>query len=158
MHITIRPATQEDGTAVVEMVKGLQIHLGETLEGFDEARFIEDAFGDEPQFTLLVAVEDDGESYLGYTLFHDAYEPAYAARGVYLSDLYVSAEARGKGIGKLLLQAVARDADARGRVFIWLVSPQEDARAFYDNVMDIREEVVVYALTDKHFKRLVEES
>ncbi len=155
MSIVIRYATKDDGSAVVEMVKGLQLHLGEDVNNFDEDRFLIDAFGDEPQFRLLVVVEDE-DTYLGYSLFHDTYEPAYAARGVYLSDLYVTKEARGKGVGKLLLQAVARDADARGRVFIWLVSPQEDARKFYDRVMDIREEVVVYALTDKHFQKLVD--
>lgn len=157
MDYNIRRASVIDNVGLIKMVKALLTHLGHDLDNFSESRFLEDAFGEEPQFALLVALDNEG-AYLGYALFHDSYEPAFAARGVYLADLFVTKEARGKGIGKLLLQAVAQDANERGRIFVWLVSPQEDARSFYDNVMDIRDEVVAYALTDQHFKRLVDGS
>ena len=155
MSCFIRKASAQDSVGLIEMVKELLTHLGNDVENFSEARFLEDAFGDAPQFSLLIAVDDDDE-YQGYALFHDSYEPSHAAKGVYLADLFVCAQARGKGIGKLLLQAVARDANSRGREFVWLVSPQEDARPFYDNIMDIRDEAVAYALTGEHFFRLVD--
>jgi GNAT superfamily N-acetyltransferase len=154
MKYHIRKATHSDRLGLVEMAKKLLTHLGNDVENFSEERFIEDAFGEQPQFAVIVAELDDGPL-LGYALFHDAYEPSHTERGVYIADLYVTDLARGLGLGKSLLRAVAIDASNRGRTFVWLVSPQEDARSFYDGVMDIRDEMVAYALTGEHFEKLV---
>ena len=133
------------------MVKALMIDLGDGTENFDEARFLNDAFGPEPQFRILVATDPEGEL-AGYALFHDSYEPAYAARGVYLADLFVKEEARGSGLGKKLIAAVAKDAKDRERSFIWLVSPKEENQAFYDKAMTVRVDLTAYALTTEDFE------
>ena len=133
------------------MVKALMIDLGDGTENFDEARFLNDAFGPEPQFRILVATDPEGEL-AGYALFHDSYEPAYAARGVYLADLFVKEEARGSGLGKKLIAAVAKDAKDRERSFIWLVSPKEENQSFYDKAMTVRVDLTAYALTTEDFE------
>ncbi len=150
---SIRPATEDDGAAVLEMVKALATHTGEGFESFNEARFLEDAFGVDPQFSLFVASDVDG-NLGGYTLFYDAYEPSHAARGVYIADLFVNPEARKTGLGRQLIAAVARDAKSRGRTFLWLVSPNEDAHPFYHNIMDVSQGVVAFALTYDAFDAL----
>lgn len=152
---TLRFATPEDGETLVEMVKLLLVHVGDGTDNFNEQRFLEDAFGNDPQFSVLVAVNQEGELG-GYALFHDSYEPSHSARGVYLVDLFVKEGARGKGVGKQLIAGVARDARRRGREFIWLVSPGEDARAFYGSTMNIKVEVVAYALTGEDFEGLAD--
>jgi len=146
-----RLATHSDSKSLVEMVKGLLIYLEEGTENFDEDRFIHDAFGPDPQFRVLVASDPEGELY-GYALFHDSYEPAYAARGVYLADLFVKDEARGAGLGKQLIAAVAKDARDRGRSFLWLVSPKEENKNFYDKAMTVRADLSAYALTTEDFE------
>ena len=156
MDYVIRPAVPTDATQLVVLVKALQDYLGDGTDNFDAERFVADAFCAEPLFSLLVA---EGEDELaGYALYHDAYESSFAQKGIYLADLYVSENARGRGLGKQLMQAVAKDGKARGRTFIWLVSPHEGARAFYDAIMDVKEEAIAYALTGEHFNKILETS
>ncbi len=150
MPFTIRPIKSGEDHRVVEMAKALLMHLGDGIENFDEERYRDDAFGDDPQFKLLVAVTSD-EELIGYTAFHDAYEPSYAARGVYIIDLFVDEAMRGQGVGTALIRAVARDAHARGRTFIWLVTTSDAARAYYDNIMNLKVNVTAYALTGDNF-------
>ena len=88
----VRRARPEDAAQLADLVRALMAHLGDALEGFAPERFAVDAFGPEPQFSVLVA-ESRG-TLIGYALFHDAYEPSFAARGVYLADIYVRPEMR----------------------------------------------------------------
>jgi len=73
---------------------------------------------------------------LGYALFQQAYEPAYAAKGLYLTDLSVTASARGSGIGRALVDELGRIALQRGRRYVWwLANPKNDsALAFYRHI------------------------
>ena len=149
----IRRAMKGDAREIVTMVKSLLTYLGDGIEHFDEARFLEDAFGHEPQFDVLVASTPSNQL-VGYALFHDTYEPSYAARGVYLVDLFVKKKARGTGLGKKMVGAVARAAKSRGRTFVWLVTPNEEAKVFYDRVMSVKTDVTAYALTGDNFERM----
>ncbi len=152
---TIRKAVPEDGSELVEMVKALLVYIGDGIENFDADRFLNDAFGSEPQFSVLVLSSSAG-ALAGYALFHDAYEPAFAERGVYIVDFFVREEARGRGLGQRLLGAVARDARERGRTYVWLLSPHEGARSFYDHIMNIKIDLVAYALTAGDFENLAD--
>ncbi|MEL6374978.1 MAG: GNAT family N-acetyltransferase, partial [Pseudomonadota bacterium] len=71
-------------------------------------------------FTVFVAAQrDDAPSrLLGYAMAHAGYETAFAARGHYLSDLYVDEDARRMGLATRLIAAVARHADAHGETFV----------------------------------------
>jgi GNAT superfamily N-acetyltransferase len=152
-ELRIRRAKSEDAGRLTELVLALMDHLGDTLEEFDAARFTEDAFGPEPQFSVFVA-EHDGES-VGYALFHDAYEPSFAARGVYLCDLYVCPEMRRRGVGRALLSEVAKDAAARRRTFVWWVARGDDARVFYRTLANVEQSVTAHAVTFTAFERLL---
>jgi GNAT superfamily N-acetyltransferase len=149
----IRCARPEDSARLAELVTALMEHLGDPLEGFDAARFADDAFGAEPQFSVLVAERED--ELIGYALFHDAYEPSFAARGVYLADIYVCPEMRRHGVGRALLSQVAKDAAARRRTFVWWVARGDDARAFYRTVADVEQPVTAHAATFAAFERLL---
>lgn len=150
---SIRTATRADAAQLLDMVRALITHTGEGVEHFDDTRFLEDAFGEDPQFTAFVASDDNGQLG-GYALFFDAYEPGHAARGVYISDLFVAAPARKLGLGRQLIAAVARDAKSRGRTFLWLVSPNADAHPFYHKIMDVSQDLVAFALTYDAFEAL----
>ncbi|MEM8484148.1 MAG: GNAT family N-acetyltransferase [Bacteroidota bacterium] len=150
---TIRPAKKADAAPLLELVQALCTHTGDGIEHFDDDRFLEDAFGDDPQFTVLVASDEAGQLG-GYTLFFDAYEPSHTARGVYISDLFVATHARQAGLGRQLIAAVAKDAKARGRSFLWLVSPNADAHPFYNKIMDVSQALVAFALTYDAFDAL----
>ena len=51
---------------------------------------------------------------MGFALFFHNYSTFLAQRGIYLEDLFVRPEARGKGVGFALLRALARIAVERG--------------------------------------------
>lgn len=151
--LRIRPATPADAPSLVELVLALMAHLGDSPQAFDAARFTADAFGPDPQFSVLVA-ESRGDL-AGYALFHDAYEPGFAARGVYLADLYVRPEMRRCGIGRELLREVARQAAAGGRSFVWWVARTDDARGFYRTMANVEQPVTAHAVTFDAFEKLV---
>lgn len=152
IDFAIRYARPDDAPRLAELVLTLMAHLGDPPDTFDAARLANDAFGAEPQFTVLVA-EHDG-TLIGYALFHDTYEPSFAARGVYLADIYVSPEMRRRGVGRALLAGVARDAAARQRTFVWWVGRTDEARAFYRTIADIEQPVTAHAVTFAAFDRL----
>ena len=74
----------------------------------DEAAVLRDGFGDNPEFEVILA--EGGNGAVGYALYFDSYEPTYAARGLYLADLYVDQAFRRQGIGRALLAAVAAES------------------------------------------------
>jgi GNAT superfamily N-acetyltransferase len=115
--------------------------------------FKRDAFKPSPEFEVLLA--ESGGAIVGYALFHLSYEPSYSARGVYLSDLYVTPDRRPEGVGRALLARVAREAAARGRTFVWWVSRTNEARGFYRTLANVEQPVTAHAVTFAAFQRLL---
>jgi GNAT superfamily N-acetyltransferase len=73
---------------------------------------LRDGFGDHPCFSCLIA-ECEGQP-VGFTLYFSNYSTWEGRPGLYIEDLFVLPELRGKGIGKLLLQRVAKIAVQMG--------------------------------------------
>lgn len=70
-----------------------------------EEQLREDGFGAGPKFRVLIA-EIDGPP-AGYALFFDCYS-SLQGHGIFLEDLFVRPQFRGKGVGRALLAHVAR--------------------------------------------------
>jgi GNAT superfamily N-acetyltransferase len=73
----------------------------------EEADLARDGFGPNPRFRALIAEWDDQP--VGYALFFGSYS-TWAGRGLFLEDLFVRGQFRGRGIGKALLARVAHVA------------------------------------------------
>jgi GNAT superfamily N-acetyltransferase len=65
-----------------------------------------------PPFEALMARLDDEA--VGFALYFHTYSTFLARRGLWLEDLFVRPSARGRGVGKALLRAVAAVAAERG--------------------------------------------
>jgi GNAT superfamily N-acetyltransferase len=107
--LSIRPATMNDAS----LLRSLICELAEYEQERDhvvktEADLVRDGFGPEPKFRALVA-EWDGQT-AGYALFFGCYSTWEGRPGIFLEDLFVRQEFRGRGIGKALLATVARIA------------------------------------------------
>jgi GNAT superfamily N-acetyltransferase len=91
-------------------------------------------FGERPAAEVLIASR--GGDPVGFALFFHSYSTFLAQRGVYLEDLYVRPEARGGGVGRRLLQELARIAVARdcGRLEWSVLDWNESAIAFYQSL------------------------
>lgn len=147
-RITARQAQRADVRAIARLSRELRPAIGEPRGLFTEEVILRDGFGAKPEFEVIVAEREDGEIF-GYALHYDAYEPGYAARGLYLADLVVAKAARRNGVGRLLINAVKAAALARGRSYVWWINPRgnKEAESFYRKLApEIRQEAVLHVL------------
>src|SRR5882724_9254554 len=93
--VIVRRGHREDALPIAAMADELRTVLGDPRGYLTAEVILRDGFGVEPEFELLVA--EWNCRLVGYALYLDVYEPAYGARGIYLADLFVSDEARGRG-------------------------------------------------------------
>lgn len=111
--ITIRPATPEDIPLVLQFIRDLARY--ERLEHevcASEAQLHESLFGERRHAEVVFACSA-GQP-VGFALFFHNFSTFKGRPGIYLEDLYVRPEARGRGIGKRLLTYLARTAVERG--------------------------------------------
>jgi GNAT superfamily N-acetyltransferase len=112
MEIKIRKAIASDCPRMLELVRELAIFekapdaVTVTLE-----HFIETGFGKSPVWHALVAVESEGisEKIIGISLYYMRYSTWKGLR-LYLEDLIVTEDYRGRGIGKILFEKTIEEA------------------------------------------------
>lgn len=108
----IRAATIEDVPLLKQMI--VEFATFERLADYvtvTEETLKRDGFGPSPRFRTLLP-EWDGRL-AGYVIFFPFYS-SFQGPGLFLEDIYVREEFRGKGIGKLLMTAVAAIAMREG--------------------------------------------
>ena len=128
----MEPATAADVPLILRMIKALADYerlAHEVVATEDGLRAA--LFGPRP-FAEVVIGSADGEP-VGYALFFHNFSTFRGAPGLYLEDLFVYPDHRGRGYGKRLLQHVAGVAVARGcHRFEWCVLDwNESAIQFY---------------------------
>lgn len=111
--LVIRPAVREDSGLILDFIRGLADYEKLAHEVVATKEILEQSlFGENPGAEVIIA-EWDGEP-AGFALFFPNYSTFLARPGIYLEDLYVHPDSRGKGIGKSLLACLARMAVERG--------------------------------------------
>jgi GNAT superfamily N-acetyltransferase len=106
--LSIRPATAEDAGLLRTMIRELadfERELGSV--SITEADLARDGFGADPKFRALIA--EWNEQAAGYAFFFPFYS-TWQGRQLFLEDLFVRPQFRGKGIGTALLSYVANIA------------------------------------------------
>jgi GNAT superfamily N-acetyltransferase len=113
VSVTITPATAADVPTILALIRELA-EYEKLLDRVSatEASLRRDLFGTRPFAEVLIG-SLDGEA-VGYALFFHSYSTFLARPGMYLEDVFVKPAARGKGVGKALLRAVAWTARDRG--------------------------------------------
>ncbi len=110
--VTIRSATRGDVPLVLEFIRELARY--ERLEhevSASEAQLAAALFGERPYAEVVLACI--GGEPVGFALFFHNFSTFKGRPGIYLEDLFVRPEARGRGIGKRLLAYLARTAVER---------------------------------------------
>ena len=135
MTIHIRSATKEDVPIVAELIRGLARY--EKLE--NEVVMTEDLlaaglFGERPYAEVVLAVDEHRP--VGFALFFHNFSTFLGRPGIYLEDLFVVPEERGSGVGRTLLEHLARLAVNRGcgRLEWAVLDWNRDAIAFYERL------------------------
>jgi GNAT superfamily N-acetyltransferase len=134
MH-TLRLATRADVPAIVALIHELAdyeklAHLAQATSEQLEPHL----FGEKPACECLIG-ERSGRV-VAFALFFHNFSTFLCRRGLYLEDLFVQPAERGTGLGRAMLQALARIAVERdcGR-FEWAVLDwNASARAFYERM------------------------
>ena len=158
--LSIRPAVPADIPLILAMVRELALYENEPLSTVEatEADLMRDCFGERAHCEVLIG-EVDGKPE-GFTLFLHNYSTWLGRAGMHVEDLYVSAAARGTGLGRKLLAHVARIARARNCKRLDLsVLHWNPARGFYEK-LGFREldEWRPYRLAGEGFTRLADEA
>lgn len=134
----IRPLTVQDEAAWRPLWRGYLEFYRSTLTEAETADAWRRLLEGDPQFGL--AAFDDGEM-LGFVhcLVHAT---TWSVKGYcYLEDLFAAPEARGRGLGRALIEAVYKVADERGcdRVYWHTQESNATARVLYDRLASLSE-------------------
>jgi GNAT superfamily N-acetyltransferase len=115
--LNLRPATPADVPQILAFVRELAEYEREPdAVHATEADLLRDGFGPTKRFDCVIAeLNESGATIpVGFALYFHNYSTWRGHAGIYLEDLYVNPEHRGKGIGKALLTRVAAIAVAEG--------------------------------------------
>lgn len=116
--MTIRPASPDDLDAIIALIRELADYEGLTHEvELDPAAVDEHLFPTDPAVapaaSVLVATDDEDGDVVGFALWFPTYSTFLGRPGIWLEDLYVRAEHRGKGHGSALLRHLRTLTDGR---------------------------------------------
>jgi len=156
MPTIIRPATPADVPLILQFIQGLAEYeklrheVTATEEGLRDA-----LFGAAPGGEVLLAYVEDTP--VGFALFFHNFSTFLGQRGLYLEDLFVLPEWRGKGVGRDILTRLAQIAVERGcGRFEWAVlNWNEPAIRFYRGLgAEPMQEWTVFRVTGPALARL----
>lgn len=155
---TIRFADESDLGLILDFIKELAdyeklLHeVVATEEILRESLFVRRA-------AEVIIGEYKGEA-VGFALFFHNFSTFLGRPGIYLEDLYIRPEMRGKGYGKLLLAFLARLAKERncGRFEWWCIDWNQPSIDFYKSIGAVAmDEWTVYRVTGKALDDLADE-
>ena len=129
--MNIRPATKQDISAILQMIKDLAEYEKEpdAVENTEEM-LEETLFGANPRAFAEIIEEEEP---VGIAIWFLNYSTWTGKHGLYLEDLYVKPEVRGKGYGKQMLVHLAGKAVDNGwsRFEWWVLDWNKPAIHFY---------------------------
>jgi GNAT superfamily N-acetyltransferase len=152
----IRPARVEDSATIVGLIRELAIY--EKLEDAAQATpadLEKHLFGPSPAAEAIIA-EVKGEA-VGFALFFTTFSTFRGQPGIYLEDVFVRPEHRGKGVGKGLLATLAKAVIDRGygRLEWSVLNWNEPSIGFYKSLGALpMDEWTVYRIADAPLTKL----
>jgi len=156
--LVIRPATATDVPVILELIQALAAYERAPNEvTATEKGLTEVLFGAKPAAEVLLAFED--ETAVGFAVFFHNFSTWLGLPGLYLEDLFVRPEHRGKGYGRALLVDLAKIARDRGcgRMEWAVLDWNEPAMHFYRKLgAKPMDEWTVFRLTRDGINRLAE--
>ena len=131
----VRAAVPSDVSVIFQLIRALAEYeeLSHEVYG-SEAALAEHLFGDGPCIEAFLAEYDDQAA--GFALFFNNYSTISTKSGIYLEDLFVLPDYRGRGIGKALLSRLAQLAIERdcGQLEWSVLDWNQPAIAFYHGI------------------------
>ena len=156
--LTFRSAERKDVPLILEFIRALAEyeHMADQVVA-DEATLEEWLF-DRRKAEVIFAVLEGKE--VGFALFFHNFSTFLGRAGLYLEDLFVLPEVRGRGVGKAILKHLAALAVERGcgRLEWWCLDWNEPSIAFYRSLgAEPMSDWTVYRLTGDTLRNLAAE-
>jgi len=132
---SIRPAVPDDAPDLVRLINGLADYERLRKDSRPDENALRQQLGPHasPKIEALVAFDDASSRCVGFALFFHNYSTFLTNFGLFLEDLFVEEECRGRGIGFALFKQLAQIAEERGCMRLdWNVLDwNEPAISFY---------------------------
>jgi len=156
--LRIRPARVQDVPIILQLIRDLATYERAPDEvTATEEQLVDVLFGDKPAADVLLAFE--GDSPVGFAVYFYNFSTWLGRAGLYLEDLFVKPENRGKGYGRALLVELAKIARDRGcgRMEWAVLDWNEPAIKFYRALgAQPMHEWTVFRLTSEEIAKLAD--
>ena len=157
MELTFRFAEERDTPLILDFIKWLADYEHMLDQVVADKDTLSDQLFRKQNAEVLFALENGKE--VGFALFFHNFSTFLGRSGLYLEDLFVLPEHRGKGYGKAILQrlaAIARERDC-GRMEWWCLDWNKPSIDFYRSLgAEPMSDWTVYRLTGETLKNLAE--
>lgn len=155
--LTFRYAKREDTALVLEFIKELADYEKMLDQVVADEKTLEEQLFDKHNAQVIFACEDGRE--VGFALFFHNFSTFLGRAGLYLEDLYVRPEYRGRGYGKAILKKLASIAVELGcgRLEWWCLDWNKPSIDFYLSLgAEPMKDWTVYRITGQTLKDLAE--
>ena len=157
MQLEFRYATKKDADTILYFIKELAKYENMLDEVVATPELLQEWIFDKQKAEVIFAVVDNKE--IGFALFFHNFSTFLGRSGIYLEDLFVLPEYRGKGYGKALLKHLAQIAVERkcGRLEWWCLDWNRPSIDFYLSLgAEPMSDWTTYRLTGETLKNLAQ--
>ena len=132
--VTIRTAERKDAALILDFIRALAEYEKMSNEVVATEKLLEEWIFDKQKAEVIFLCENGIE--VGFALFFHNFSTFLGRAGIYLEDLFVKPEYRGRGYGKGLLKELAKIAVLRGcgRLEWWCLDWNKPSIDFYKSM------------------------
>lgn len=158
MELEFRTAERKDVPLIFSFIKELASYENLLDEVIADEKVLEHSLFDLNGAEVIFPVVEGRE--IGFVLFFHNFSTFLGRRGIYIEDLYIRPEYRGRGYGTALIKEICARAEKEGcgRVEWWCLDSNNPSVDFYLGIGAERmDEWTVYRLSGDRLKGLAEE-
>lgn len=157
MSLGFRNAQRNDVGLILQFIRELADYEKMLSEVVADEATLEEWIFDKQKAEVIFALE--GEKEVGFALYFHNFSTFLGRAGIYLEDLYVKPEYRGKGYGKAILKKLASIAVERGcgRLEWWCLDWNKPSIDFYRSLgAEPMDDWTVYRIAGEALTNLAE--
>ena len=155
----IKLAEPDDTSLILSFIKELAAYENLSHEVVaDEATLRQSLFGERRVAEVIIGLFEDKP--VGFALYFHNFSTFLGEPGIYIEDIYIKPEMRGRGIGSIMFSYLAKLARERncGRLEWWVLDWNQPAIDFYKKLGAApMAEWTVNRLTDEALEKLADE-
>lgn len=156
--LVLRPAQEKDCQLILDLIKELAVYENMLDQVIGTAETLKKSLFEQKAARAIIAEYEDKA--VGYALYFYNFSTFLGKAGIYLEDIYVKPEYRGKGFGKTLLSEIATIAKENecDRVEWSCLNWNKPSITFYESIGAVHmEEWRTYRMTTQAIEKLAGE-